>query len=128
MRHVALSQWPSPSFASPVELRYLWIGLRATTTVDGKPQEVPVKVCMDESNLHDVASLVSLDHAIWIVDCTKITLCFDPVPLNPQVRNTLFIYLPLPDTFLARSISNKRGPIRHRWWAHEAIHSHSRFN
>ena len=78
------------SFASPVELRYLWAGLRTTLTVDGKPQEVLVNDCTDEVDPQDVTSLVgrvSLGHTIWVVNWdTKATLCLEPPPLIPKVQ------------------------------------------
>jgi hypothetical protein len=97
----------NPSFPSLVELRYLWIGLRTTITVDGKPQEVLVNECVDEGDPQDVARLVervSLSHTIWIVNWdTKVTLYSEPVPLIPEVR----VMVSLHYASLTRSLSSK---------------------
>ena len=91
VRHASLSQWLSSSFASSVELRYLWVGLRTTINIDGKPQEVLVKDCADEGDPQDVASLVervSFGHTTWIVNWdTKATICLEP---PPEVRVIFF--------------------------------------
>lgn len=67
----------------------MWTGLKATITIDGKPQEVLVKGCTEGSDPQDVSTLVerfSLHHTIWIVNWdTRVTLLFESVPLIPEV-------------------------------------------
>ena len=101
------------SFASAVELRYLWIGLKPRVTVDGKPQEVVVKGCTDGNDPQDVSRLVervSLGDTIWIVNWdTEVTLCFESIPLTPEVRVTFSLHYVSLTGYLSSGLHFKQG-------------------